>query len=116
MALNSDFVSECVDEALRLLNLFGSFVQEFILKKEQEFHLKNIACIELDLNFDKKLIAYKPIMQVFHLTEISKNIFKPAGQFSTSLPREFLSSRVFRAPNIIHPPPKPHLLWRLLNL
>ena len=61
MALNSDLVSECVDEALRLRNLFGSFMQEFILKKVQEFHLKNIACIELDLNFDKKLIAYKPI-------------------------------------------------------
>ena len=61
MALNSDFVSECIDEALRLLNLFGSFMQEFILKKEQEFQLKNIACIELDLNFDNKLIAYKPI-------------------------------------------------------
>ena len=37
MALNSDLVSECVDEALRLLNLFRSSMQEFILKKEQEY-------------------------------------------------------------------------------
>ena len=36
MALNSDLVSECVQRALCLLNLYGSSTQKFILKKEQE--------------------------------------------------------------------------------
>ena len=70
MELNSDLVSECVQQALCLLNLCGSSTLELILKKEQESAET------------AKYVLQRTVSSTHSLTRLTKSLFNAIARNS----------------------------------